>query len=70
MRRILYFTLAFAVVFSMSILYYIQNLQPTVVIDGVTWLQVLFWDFKDGLHPTGWGWGDYSVIEGSCRLRM
>jgi len=32
-----------------------NNLQPTVVIDGVTWTQVSYWDFKDGLYPNGWG---------------
>ena len=68
MRRILYFTLAFVVVFAFSILYYIQNLQPTVVIDGVTWSQVLYWDFKDGWYPNGWGWGNYSIVEGKLQI--
>ena len=63
MRKILYFTLALVVAFGFSILYYIQNLQPTVVIDGVTWTQVLYWDFEDGLYPSGWGWGNYSIVE-------
>jgi len=68
MRRILYFTLAFAVVFGFSTLYYIQNLQPTVEIDGITWRQVLYWDFEDGLYPSGWGWGNYSIIEGKLQI--
>jgi hypothetical protein len=55
MRKLLYFTLAFAVVFAFSILYYVQNLQPTVMIDGVTWRQVLYWEFKEGWYPKGWG---------------
>ena len=66
MRRILYFTLAFLVVFSFSILYHIQNLHPTVVIEGVTWTQVLYWDFKDGLYPSGWG--NYSIVEGKLQI--
>ena len=68
MRKTLYFTLAFAVVFAFSILYYIQTLQPTVVIDGVTWRQVLYWDFEDGLYPSGWGWGNYSILEGKLQI--
>jgi len=68
MRRILYFALAFVVVFAFSILYYIQNLPLTVVIDGVTWTQVLYWDFKDGLYPRGWGWGNYSIVEGKLQI--
>jgi len=68
MRKILYFTLAFVVTFGVSIFYYIQNLQPTVVIEGVTWTQVLYWDFKDGLYPSGWGWGNYSIIEGKLQI--
>ena len=54
MRKLFYFTLAIVVTFGLSIFYYIQNLPPTVVIDGVTWTQVLYWDFKDGLYPNRW----------------
>jgi len=68
MRKILYFTLAFVVVFGFSIFYYIQNLQPTVVVDNVTWRQVLCWNFKDGLYPKGWGWGNYSIVEGKLQI--
>jgi len=68
MRKILYFTLALVVAFSFSIFCYVQNLQPTVMIDGVTWRQVLYWDFKDGLYPRGWGWGNYSIFEGKLRI--
>jgi len=68
MRKIPYFTLAFVVVFGFSILCYIQNLQPTVVIEGVTWRQVLYWNFKDGLYPSGSGWGNYSIIEGKLQI--
>ena len=66
MRRSLYFTLALVVAFSSSILYYFQNLEPTVVIDGVTWRQVLYWDFKEGLYPKGWG--NYSIAEGKLQI--
>ncbi|MFB0504041.1 MAG: hypothetical protein ACETWE_09425 [Candidatus Bathyarchaeia archaeon] len=55
MRKVLYFTIAFVVAFAFSIMFYIQNLPPTVVIDGVTWTHVLYWDFKDGLYSDGWG---------------
>ena len=68
MRKIFYLTLAFVVAFGFSILYCIQNLQPTVVIDSVTWTQVLYWDFKDGLYPSGWGWENYSIIEGKLQI--
>lgn len=69
MRKMLYFTLALVVTFSFSIFFYIQNLPPTVVIEGVTWRQVLDWDFKDGLYPKGWGWGNYSLIEGKLQIK-
>jgi len=68
MRRSLYFALALVVAFSFSILYYFQNLEPAVVIDGVTWRQVLYWDFKEGLYPKGWGWGNYSIVEGKLQI--
>jgi len=38
------------------------------VIDGVTWRQVLYWDFKEGLYPKGWGCGNYSIIEGKLQI--
>jgi len=68
MRKILYFTLALVVTFGFSILYYIQNLPPTVLVDGVIWTQVLYWDFRDGLYPNGWGWGNYSIVEGKLQI--
>jgi len=34
----------------------------------VTWSQVLYWDFKDGLYPNGWGWGNYSIKEGKLQI--
>ena len=66
MRKIFYFTLAFVITLGLAILYYIQNLPPTVVIDGVSWHQVLYWDFKDGLYPNGWG--NYSIVEGKLQI--
>jgi hypothetical protein len=69
MSKSLYFTLAFAITLGLAILYYIQNLPPTVVIDGVTWTQVLCWDFRDGLYPSGWGWGNYSIVEGNLQIQ-
>jgi len=68
MRKTLYFTITFVVALGFSIFYYIQNPQPTVAIDGVTWTQVLYWDFKDGLYPSGWGWGNWSIVEGKLHV--
>ncbi|MDH5687649.1 MAG: hypothetical protein OEZ48_07285 [Candidatus Bathyarchaeota archaeon] len=46
-----------------------QSQLPTVVIDGVTWTQVLHWSFKDGSYPDAWGWGQQEILDGA-RYRM
>ncbi len=37
---------------------------PTMEIDGVKWTEVLSWDFSDGPFPTGWGWGEWDIVDG------
>ena len=37
--------------------------------DGVAWSQVLNWEFRDGLYPNGWGWGDWRIVDGEIEGR-
>ena len=48
--------------------HYQENRPPTIVFDGVTWTQVLAWDFRDGLYPGGWGWGNWSIVDGKLQM--
>jgi len=41
-----------------------QSKPVTAVIGGIAWIQVLYWNFNDGFYPDGWGWGNWSIIEG------
>lgn len=50
------------------ILQYQESRPPTIVFDGVTWTQVFYWDFKDGLYPEGQGWGDWAIVDGKLQL--
>jgi hypothetical protein len=50
-------------------LQYQESRPPTIVLDGVTWTQVLRWDFKDGLYPEGQGWVDWAIVDGKLQLR-
>ncbi len=36
---------------------------PSVEIDGRNWTQVLDWDFSNGSYPSGWGWGEWEIID-------
>jgi hypothetical protein len=46
-----------------------QKPRPTVVIDGVTWVQSTYWNFSDGLYPSGWSWGNWSLVDGELEGR-
>jgi len=54
------------IIFSCAAFYFIEQRSrpPTVVISGVVWTRVLYWNFNDGFYPEGWGWGNWSIIEG------
>lgn len=53
-----------------SIFYFIQQNQlPTVMIDEVTWTQVLHWYFKNGFCPNGLGWGNWNIVDGMLEER-
>lgn len=41
-----------------------QGNRPTVVVDGVTWEEVLHWDFRNGPYPQGWFWGTWGMVDG------
>ena len=43
--------------------------EPSVVLDGVTWREVLHWDFRDGLYPRGWSWGRWGLVDGMLEGR-
>ena len=45
-----------------------ESWPPTIEFDGVTWTQVLDWDFEDGFFPGGWGWGNYSIVDGKLEI--
>ncbi|MCP4573544.1 MAG: hypothetical protein GY838_14395 [bacterium] len=32
------------------------------------WTEVLAWDFADGPHPEGWGWGTWRFVDGTIEL--
>jgi len=42
---------------------------PVVTFDGASWTQVFYWSFKDGFYPYGWGWGNWSLINGTLEGR-
>ena len=47
------------------VFYFSQQGQPeTIMLDGITWTEVLYWNFKDGLYPDGWGWGEWDIVDG------
>ncbi|MCW4021507.1 MAG: hypothetical protein NWF14_09830 [Candidatus Bathyarchaeota archaeon] len=53
----------------LSLLLQYQESRPsTIVLDGVTWTQVLHWDFKDGSYPEGQGWENWTIIDGNLQL--
>jgi hypothetical protein len=43
--------------------------QATLVLDGVTWREMLHWDFRDGLYPKGWHWGTWRLADGMLEGR-
>ena len=50
-------------------LYPSQNSLPTCEICGINWTLVLQWNFKDGLYPNGWGWGNWSLVDNNLEGR-
>jgi cellulose synthase/poly-beta-1,6-N-acetylglucosamine synthase-like glycosyltransferase len=45
-----------------------QSARPIVDIEGTRWAQVLSWNFADGPHPGGWGWGATGFEHGTLEL--
>jgi len=42
---------------------------PSIILDGVTWSQVLHWNFKDGFYPNDWSWGSWNIVDGTLEGR-
>ena len=40
-----------------------QGSPERIIIDGISWSRVLFWQFKNGFYPNGWSWGNWSLTE-------
>ena len=56
-------------VVGLPLYYHYQGSQrPTIEFDGVTWTQVLHWNFKDGFYPGGRGWGNWSIVDGKLQI--
>lgn len=65
MRRTSYLAILLLILCVSLVLYFSQQGQPkTIILDGVTWTEVLYWSFSDGLYPDGWGWGNWSIVDG------
>ncbi|UCF08371.1 MAG: hypothetical protein JSW28_01385 [Thermoplasmata archaeon] len=41
-----------------------EDLRPTVVIDGVNWTQMLFWNFSNGYYHDDRSWGEWALVDG------
>jgi len=67
--------IAFAIIvvigFSVYSAFYLtrKEVVPSIVVDGVTWSQVLYWNFKDGFYPNGWSWGSWNITDGTLEGR-
>jgi len=49
--------------------YHFQGEPPvTIEFDGGTWIRVSHWDFRDGFYPNGWGWGNWSIVDGKLQM--
>ena len=46
-----------------------QGQSETIVLNGITWIEVLYWNFKDGPYPNGWGWGEWDIADGQLEGR-
>lgn len=46
-----------------------QDQPETIVLDGVAWTEILYWDFMGGLYPDGWGWEEWDIIDGELEGR-
>jgi len=46
-----------------------KEVVPSITIDGATWSQALYWDFKDGFYPKGWFWGEWNIADGTLEGR-
>ena len=65
MRRTSYSAILLLILCVSLVFYFSQQGQPrTTMLGGVTWTEVLYWSFKDGLYPDGWGWGNWSIVDG------
>jgi len=73
-RSIFYFGVLLIISIFLAIYYLVhlypsQNSLPTYEICGNNWTLVLQWNFKDGLYPNGWGWGNWSLVDKSLEGR-
>ena len=69
MRKAVLAILLFAVV-TLPLYYELQREPPpTIEFDGVTWTQVMHWGFSDGFYPDGWGWGNWSIVDGKLEMK-
>jgi len=69
-RRIVYFVIVVLALCGLWFFrHYWQGQPQTVTIDGVAWNQILCWEFGDGFYPNGWGWGDWSIVDGELEGR-
>ncbi len=50
-------------------LFQVRPIERTVSIDGENWKQLLVWNFINGVFPSGWGWGDWTVNNGTLELQ-
>lgn len=70
MRKIFYSAIALIILCGFLILHFGQQSQlRTIEVDDVLWTEVLDWNFKDGLYPNGWGWGDWNIVDGELEGR-
>ena len=68
MRKAVLTVLLIAVTVLPLCYHYQGSQRPTIAFDGVTWTQIMHWNFKDGFYPRGWGWGNWSIIEGKLQM--
>ena len=70
LKKVIYLAFLVFILFGSYVFYLNRQSQlPTAVIDGVTWTQVLYWVFEDGFYPTGWGRGNWSIVDGMLEGR-
>jgi len=68
MRKNLYAaSILIVLVIGFLVINFNQRKNSKIIIDEVSWNEVLSWQFKDGFYPDGWGWGNWSLAEGALR---